>query len=324
MDFLRPIRNVALGLALLAGTSLADIFDMNGLYGLRYGSNLSLTVSGNTPFVWGQWLAQNFNTLSFNWIEPLRDLPYGNRIVPSAAFLRLSADVEVSPFYGGFRVGIGGRPFNINPQIEARFLYENYTYFNSNVEMTLASRNGNIAETWNADWITNRVYSSDAAVDFMQNFAFYFDLEYGFGKNGILGVGLHYTLVDISTSYEGKSYDFRRNVPVFSRDFIIDLIAYAYIPFTEHWVLAGYLNQYNTGNSKSANHSYLKEPLSYTIALLGPSFNWDDEKNTVTLLGGAWMREKKRFYKGRTSQQFLVHLKYQRNFGFASSPVVKD
>lgn len=326
MNFSRLWKNAVLSVALFACGAVADIFDMNGLYGLKYGPNLSMTLSGNTPIVWGQWLFQNFNTVSFNWIEPLRKLPYGHPIEPFAAFLRFSADAEVTPFYGGFRVGIGGRPFEINPQIEARFIYENYTYFNSNVEMTLTSsgKNGNIADSWNSDWITEKVYSKDAAVDFMQNFAFFFDLEYGFGTDGILGLGMHYTLVDISTSYEGKSYDFRRNVPIFSRDFIFDLIAYAYVPLTSHWAVSGYLNQYNTGNSKSSNDSYLKEPLSFTIALLGPSFNWENKQNRLTLLGGYWKREKKRFYKGRLAQQFLIHLQYQRNFGFGVKPVPED
>lgn len=318
MNFVRPLKKILCCGALCLSFAHADFFDMNGLRNLRYGPNISLAISGNTPFVWGQWLNQNFNTLSFNWIEPLRDLPYGEPLDPTAAFLRLSADVEVTPFYGGFRVGIGARPFKINPQVEARFIYENYTYFDSDVEMTLTSdqKNGNIADTWTADWITDRIYSDRAAVNFMQNFAFYFDLEYSFGSGGLLGLGVHGTLVDISSEYEGKSYDYRRNIPVFSRDYIIDLIAYANLPLTEHFSLNGYLNQYNTGRSKSNDGSYRKEPLSYTIALIGPSFTWDDRNNRLTLLGGFWMREKEHFYNGRLSQQFLVHLQYERNFRF--------
>lgn len=326
MKFSRLLNRVAACAAVLAGGVFADIFDMNGLSRLAYGPNLSFSMAGNTPFVWGQWLNQEVNTLSFNWIEPLRDLPYGNPLDADGAFLRASVDLEVSPFYGGFRLGLGGRPFKMNPQVEARFLYEHYTYFKSNVEMTLASNaeNGNVADSWNADWIVDRVFTSDAAVDFMQNFAFYFDLEYGFGRDAILGVGLHFTLVDISTQFEGKSFDYRRNIPVFSRDFIIDLIAYARVPVSESWAVTAYLNQYNTGNSRSANGSYLKEPLSYTIALVGPSLRFgEDTKNCLTLLGGFWIREKKRFYSGRTSQQFLLHLQYQRNFGFPIRSVPK-
>lgn len=326
MKIFRLCKKIGLGALLFTSCVFADIFDMNGLYRLQYGPNLSYSLSGNSAFVWGQWLNQGTGTFSFNWIEPLYDLPYGNVLDADAAFLRLSADIEFSPFYGGFRVGIGGRPLEMNPQMEARFLYEHYTYFNSNVEMTLTSNaeNGNIADSWTADWISDRVYSEEAAVDFMQNFAFYFDLEYSFGLDAFLGIGAHFTLVDISTDFEGKSYDYRRNIPVFSRDYIIDLIAYAYLPFTAHWAVAGYLNQYNTGNSRSSRNTYLKEPLSYTIGLLGPSLRWGDLcENKLTLLGGYWMREKKRFYNGRFSQQFLVHLQYQRNFNFAIKPVSK-
>ena len=323
----RLFQKIAFGVSLLASASLADIFDMNGLYRLQYGPNLNMILSGNTPIVWEQWMNQGTATASFNWIEPLRDLPYGNFLDPDAAFLRFSMDMEVSPFYGGFRLGIGGRPFKMNPQVEARFIYEHYTYFNSNVEMTLSSnlKNGSIADSWNADWISDRVYTSDAAVDFMQNFAFFFDLEYAMGADGLLGLGVHFTLVDISTQFEGKSFDYRRNIPVFSRDFIIDLVAYAYIPFSEHWALACHLNQYNTGSSRLSDGSYLKEPLSYTIGLLGPSLRWGDTSpNKLTLMGGFWMREKERFYSGKVSQQFLVHLQYQRNFGFGIRPVPKE
>ena len=326
MQFFHLYKKVGLAALLFVSSVFADIFDMNGLYRLQYGPNLSYTLSGNSPLVWGQWLSQCTGTFSFNWIEPFYDLPYGNDLDPNAAFLRLSADIDISPFYGGFRVGIGGRPLEMNPQIEARFLYEHYTYFDSNVEMTLASNaeNGSIADSWNADWITNRIYSDESSVDFMQNFAFYFDLEYTFGKDALLGIGAHFTFVDISTEFEGKSFDYRRNIPVFSRDYIIDLIAYAYLPFTKNWAVAGFLNQYNTGNSKSSRNTYLKEPLSYTIGLLGPSLRWGDSaENKLQLLGGFWMREKKRFYCGRLSQQFLVHLQYQRNFTFSIKPVPK-
>ena len=74
----RLFQKIAFGVSLLASASLADIFDMNGLYRLQYGPNLNMILSGNTPIVWGQWMNQGTATASFNWIEPLRDLPYGN------------------------------------------------------------------------------------------------------------------------------------------------------------------------------------------------------------------------------------------------------
>ena len=324
MSFYRRLKILASCGLLFTGLAVGDIFDFDGLYRLRYGPNASVVLSGNTPVVWGEWLNQATGTASFNWIEPLRSLPYGEPLDPDAAFLRFSFDLEASPFYGGFRLGIGGRPLQMNPQIEVRFIYEHYTYFNSNVEMTLASnsKNGSIADSWNADWMSDRVFSKDAAVDFMQNFAFYLNMEYALLGDGLLGIGAHFTLVDISTQFEGKSFDYRRNIPVFSRDFIIDLVAFAYIPFSEHWAVACHLNQYNTGNSRSSDGTYLTEPLSYTIGLVGPSFRWGEKSpSKVTLLGGFWMREKDRFYSGDVSQQFLVHLQFQRNFGFDIQPV---
>ncbi|MCK9181881.1 MAG: hypothetical protein M0P13_03240 [Fibrobacteraceae bacterium] len=304
------------------GMSSAASYNQNGLYGLKYGPNLAWSLAGNTPFVWGQWLPQATGNLSFDWIEPLNGLPYGNDLDSRASFLRFNTELVLSPFYGGFRMGLGIRPFQANPQIETRFVYENYTYFNSNVEMTLSSNkeNGNIADSWTADWITNRLYSN-SSVDYMQNFAFWLDLDYSFGNGGLLGGGFHYTLVDVNTSYEGKSYDYTRNIPVFSRDFILDFILYGCFPVHPNWALSFYLLSYNTGYSRSSAGTYLKEPLSYALMLLGPSFTWDKKLSRATLMVGFWEREKKRYYKGRLSQQFLIHLQYQRNFDFPVAPV---
>ena len=298
-------------------TSWSSTYDQNGLLGLKYGPNLSWTFAGNTPFVWGSWLPQATGELSFNWIEPLSNLPYGQSLDRGASFLRFNADVEVSPFYGGFSMGLGIRPLQINPQAEFRFIYENYTYFGSNVEMTLvdSSGTGNIADTWNADYVTNSLYD-DSRVDYMQNFTFCFDLDYSFGLGGLLGLGLHYTLVDISTEYEGKSYDYSRNIPVFSRDFIFELILYGFFPINENWALSFYLNQYNTGYLRSSTGTYLKESLSYTKIMLGPSFSWNKGNDRITLMPGYWVRGKKRHYNGSEAEQFLIHLQYQGYFDF--------
>ena len=55
---LSKIRSFSLCLLCLVGYSLGDGFDQSALFGFRYGPNLSWSLMGNTPFVWGQWLPQ--------------------------------------------------------------------------------------------------------------------------------------------------------------------------------------------------------------------------------------------------------------------------
>src|SRR5574344_539923 len=291
--------------------------ELNSLLGMKYGPNLSYILAGNTPVVWGPWLPQAYARVAYDWIEPLYGLNYGQTLEPNAAFMRFSATAELSPFYGGFTLGLGFRPFRANPQVETKFVYENYTYFKSNVEMTLADSSGtdNIADTWNADHITDDLYNN-SAVDFMQDFSFQLNLDYSFGQGGLLGIGLHYTLVDINTQYDGKSYDYVRNMPVFSRDIIFDFLLYGYFPLTERWAASASFSQSTTGYSRSSDGTYLKESVGYAKTMLGPSFNWNKGADRITLLGGFWTRDKERHYDGSFAQEFLVHLQYQGSFGF--------
>ena len=91
--------------------SFADGFNENANFGFRYGPNLSWSVLGNTPFVWGQWLPQAAGMLHYTWLEPLDELSYGERLENLPTYLRMDAAVEVSPFYAGYLAGIGIRPY---------------------------------------------------------------------------------------------------------------------------------------------------------------------------------------------------------------------
>ncbi|MDR1760369.1 MAG: hypothetical protein LBR60_07575 [Fibrobacter sp.] len=307
---------LALAVGMVFSPSRAEKFDPNGLLGFRYGSNFTWALSGNTPFFWGNWLPQLDGHLDFNWIEPLAGLPYGELLDPKASFLRFQAGIETSPFYGAFSIGIGARPFKFNPQLEVLLKYENVTYWNSNVEMTLkdTSQASGIADSWNADYVLDRLYNH-SAVDFIQNFSCLLDFDYYFSKRGFIGISFEITLVDISTEYDGKSYDYQRNIPVFSRDFIFEFSFYSHIPVSESWAAVLHGRQYQTGYSRS-NGDYLKESLSYTKVLAGASYSWGNDGDWITLTPGLWFRGKERHYKGAFKEQFLIQLQYQGNFSF--------
>lgn len=286
--------------------------------GFRYGPNLSWNLMGNTPFVWGQWLPQAVGKVDYTWLEPLSNLNYGDYLGKSPNYLKMQAAVEASPFYGGYLAGLGLRPFRTNPQIEANFVYESYIYYKSNLEMVTADvqGGGRIAESWNADYITDNVWKDDAAnLDYVQLFDMNIALEYFFMGKSVIGTGIHYILSDVSTDFEGKSYDYKHNIPVFSRDFLLQIDTYGRLVFSDNWAGVFESTYYRTGYLRSGN-TVQKESLGYAILKAGPQFSWKCGLRSVTLEFGMWKRPKKRFYDGSLSQQFLVQLEYQGYFSF--------
>lgn len=308
-----------LSLLCLWGNSFADGFEQSSFFGFRYGPNLSWSLMGNTPFVWGQWLPQAVGNLNYTWLEPVGPLNYGEKLGTAPTYLKMIASLEASPFYGGYKAGLGLRPFKTNPQVEVDFVYESYLFFKSNIEMVNADVEGKglIAETWNADYVVDNVWTDDAAdFDYAQLFDLNASIEYFFPKGSLLGVSMHYILSDIGTDFEGKSYDYKRNIPVFSRDFLIEIASYGCVPLSKNWSVVYESTYYRTGNLRSGN-TVQKESLSYGEIMVGPHLSWANGYQNITLEVGAWKRPKDRFYDGSLAQQFLVQLEYQ---GYLSFP----
>ena len=122
----------------------------------NYGANLSWGTLGNTSLKQGQWFPQSKVSLRYHWIESLgENLLYGELVEAKAIYLRLLGETYLSPTHGGFLLGLGLSPFPVNPNLELRFVYSSYLYFNSNVEMLLvdSTNNKSIADTWNSNYI---------------------------------------------------------------------------------------------------------------------------------------------------------------------------
>ncbi len=310
-------------LALLITSAVADDFNQSAQNGFRYGPNLSWRLMGNTPFVWGQWLPQTEGSLRYTWLEPLDSLNYGDALGVAPTYLKMEASLEVSPFCGGYTAGLGLRPIRTNPQLELTFIYESYLYFNSNLEMVTAdvSGSGRIAESWNADYISDNVRKNDSvAWDYSQLFDFGAALEYFFKAGSLLGVGIHYVLSDITTDFDGKSYDYKRNMPIFNRDFLVDFQFYGRLSFNEYIAGVFETNYLRTGYLRKGK-SVEKESLGYGIIKAGPQVSWNKGMSSITLEIGGWKRYKSRFYDGSVSQQFLVQLEYE---GYFSFPLARD
>ncbi|MCF0224006.1 MAG: hypothetical protein HUK20_07035 [Fibrobacter sp.] len=285
--------------------------------GFHYGPNLSWSFSGNTPFVWGEWLPQANASLHYTWLEPLDCLKYGEKLERNSAYWRMDGAVEIAPFYGGYLAGLGIRPFRSNLQVEFNITYESYLYFKSNLEMVTADveGEGRIAETWNADYIVDNVFGEDAKFDYAQLVDINAVLSYSFPGGSILGISSHYILSDVSTDYNGKSYDFKRNIPVFSRDFLVEFENFGSISLNDNFEMLYETTYYRTGYLRS-EHTVQKEALSYGKMMVGGHFSWNDGLQNVTFEIGAWKRFKDRFYDGKLSQRFLMELNYEGFFSF--------
>ncbi|OWV18875.1 hypothetical protein B7990_06320 [Fibrobacter sp. UWB4] len=272
----------------------------------------------NTPLVWGQWVPQMNLGVRYTWLEPLGEMNYGTPLGLASAYLKMDASVEVSPFYGGYRAGLGLRPFKVNPQVEFNFIYESYFYFKSNLEMVNADvkGNGRIAETWNSDYIFDNVGKSDTAeFDYAQLFDMSINLSYTFSRGSIIGVVAHYVLSDISTDFDGKSYDYKRNIPVFSRDYIVELESFGRFPINNNIAVVYDGSYLKTGILRSGG-SVKKESLSYRMCLLGTHISWKEGLRSFIVKAGLWSRDKTRFYNGSFAQKLLVQLEYKGYFSF--------
>ena len=292
-------------------------FDASVKQGFRYGPNLSWSVMGNAPFVWGQWLPQLEGTVRYTWLEPIGLLDYGAPMEKSPTYLRMEGAVELSPFFAGYEAGLGLRPFKTNPQVEVGAIYRSYLYLLSNQEMVTvdALEGGRIAETWNADYIVDNVWGDDDEFDYAQLFDFYVKIEYFLPRYSFIGFNMHYILSDISTDFDGKSYDYKINMPVFSRDFVLDFELYGMFSINKNIAALFETSYYRTGTLRNGN-TVEKESLSYMMAKVGPHFTWADGMQSLTFEIGFWKRREDSFYDGSLAQEFIAQLKYQGYFSF--------
>ena len=321
--FGRQIRISLLTVVFAFVLSMGDGFDQSAQYGLRYGPNLSWSIMGNTPFVWGQWLPQLVADVHYTWLEPVGELNYGDKMGKTPTFLKMEGALEISPFYAGYQAGLGLRPFKTNPQVEVMATYLSFFYLRSNLEMVTSDviGEGRIAETWNADYIVDNVWSGeDGGFNYAQLFDIAVKIEYFFPKSALIGLNMHYILSDISTDFKGKSYDYRLNMPVFSRDFVVDFEFFGRIPVSEHVAALVETSVFSTGLLRNGD-VVEKESLRYMMVKLGPHLSWKDGLHSATLELGFWKRLKDSFYDGDLSQQFIVQLQYQ---GYFSFPIHKN
>ena len=307
-DFFRKILCYAF---VFFGASFAEANEFEARRVAQMGPNLHHNVRGNMPLAWGSWVPQGQVMLDFNWFEPLEAVPYGSVVTDTNQYLRVQGTLDVSPFYAQIKAAIGLALFKANPHAEARIVYSNMLFIGSNVEMAMGNRTDEprASKTWHADYIFDRLYDESSA-DQIQSFGFWVDFNFKISSMR-MWASLGYTYLDVSTDYDGKSYDYSRGLPVYSRDDVFTGKMHTAFAAGEHWDWFFDFTYCGTGYLEGSAGEYSKEPLSYALLLSGPSWFWDQGRSRISFAPGVWQRWGEDSFDGSVWEQFIVQLNYQ-------------
>jgi hypothetical protein len=237
----------------------------------------------------GAFVPQANTNIDFSWIEPLGEDGYGVWKPNKTNYIRFTAGAELSPFYGTVRAGIGFAPlpppFAI---LEFRFVYANENLFWSDVEMPMSSNElRQINDIWSAKYIFDNFYDRSSYSQIQsydvqlcgKYMSKYFDIFFRF----------HFTLIDITSDYEEKSFDYMRSIPLYSRDYVVaEELSFAY-HFSKNFswsseILAMFSSRW------SPLEISIKEPLSYYIVSTGPLWGFNDGRSYLSINPGFFTR----------------------------------
>jgi hypothetical protein len=192
----------------------------------RYGPNLGHAAFLELPLGSAAHTFKEGYRFSFTWLEPLGINEYYSEARDTEKFFRFQSDVELSHSYGMFSADFGLRLF---PFLSCSMTFRHNQYFLSNVEMGLGDKTEvSILDSWRGDYIEEHKYDR-MEPDFIQ----YFDLNlYLDFKNSLFSSHTRgtYSLVDVTTNQNGKSYDYLYQMPVFERDYLQYLVSDLSIP----------------------------------------------------------------------------------------------
>jgi len=282
----------------------------------HFGPNLRNQLFVNAPVQWGGWVPQTDAGFDFSWIEPLGIAHYGDETADTSRYLRLQGLLTMSPYYAELESALGISPFNANPRVEFRFVYGNLIYLGSNVEMAMRGRTqeSSVADTWNASHIYGSMYDN-WSLEQIQSFGFWMDLDFSLESAELSG-SLRYSLLDVRTDFSGKSFDYSRGLPVYSRDFVFEAHGHLAVPVSSFWDWKCQSSYYSTGYLRDPSGSYAKEPLGYLKVTSGAVRHWNNKHSAFSMEGGFWMRTTEDSFKGALAEQFLVQLRYQQDWSF--------
>ncbi len=285
------------------------------------GPNIEYGMSGAVApaDVRGAFVPQANANFGFSWIEPLGTEGYGVWKPNKTNYMRFFAGTEVSPFYGAMRVGLGFAPlpppFAI---LELRFIYSNENLFWNDVEMPMKpGEDPSIDNTWNAGYIFDRFYDRSSYA-LIQSFDMQLSGEYN-SRALYLSFMLSFSLVDITSDYDRKSFDYMRGLPLYSRDYVSVEELFAIYNFGKNFSWNAKCLFMISGQQPGLNNTYNKESLSYAIISTGPLWRFSDGRSYLSVSPGFFTRDGNGSdFEDSIKERILlsVQYKYFWNFNF--------
>lgn len=288
---------------------------------LVIGPNIEYGISGAAApaDVRGAFVPQTSANVEYSWIEPLGMNGYGDWEPNKTNYMRFFAGAELSPFYGAFRVGLGFAP--LPPPfavLELRFVYSNENLFWSDVEMPMRSgQSPSVSEVWDAGVMFDNFHEkSDHAL--IQSF----DMQLGgryTSRRFSISFLFHLLLIDVTSSYEEKSFDYMRGIPVYGRDYIVAEELFAIYNFSQNFSWSAEFSAMFSGRRftfYSPFESYDKEPLSYYIVSTGPLWKFDGGKSYLSVSPGFFTRSGDDSFSDSIKERILLSVQYKRFWDF--------
>jgi len=289
---------------------------------MTLGPNVEYDASGAaTPAHFkGAFVPQLNTSIDFSWIEPLGANGYGTWIPNKTNYLRFMVGAELSPFYGTIRAGLGVAP--LPPPfavLELSFLYSNENLFGSDVEMPMKpGESPLINDVWNAEYIFNKFYKNSTYSQVQS-----YDVRLGGRYTSqviYFSFLFHFTLIDIFSDYDRKSFDYMLGIPLFSRDYVLaeELSLIYNLSRCFSWnaefktILSGRQFSFH-----SPFKAYDKEPLSYYIISTGPLWRFSGGRSWLSITPGLFLRSSKdKVFKDSLKEKILLSIQYKHFWDF--------
>lgn len=282
---------------------------------IEYGISASAAPAGFN----GAFVPQANTNFDFNWIEFLGEDGYGVWKPNKTNYMRFMTGVELSPFYGTFRIGLGFAPlpppFAI---LELRFVYLNENLLLSDVEMPMKpGEEPPVKDVWNAKYMFSNFYGNSSYSQIQS-----YDMQLGgryTSKSFELFFLFHFALIDITSDYEKKSFDYMRGIPLYSRDYVVaeEFSALYYFGKNFSWNLDFSL-MFSGRQFKfySPFKAYDKEPLSYSVLSSGPLWRFSDGRSYISLNAGFFTRSGKDTFSDSINERILLSIQYKYFWDF--------
>ena len=268
----------------------------------------------------GAFVPQANTDVEFNWIEALGADGYGGWKSNKTNYLRFMTGAELSPFYGTLRMGLGiaplPPPFAI---LELRFVYSNENLFWSDVEMPMTPLDEPpVQDVWNGKYMFGKFYG-DSKYSQIQSY----DMQLGgwYTSRSIeLFFLFHFALIDITSDYDKKSFDYMRGIPLYSRDYVVaeEFSALYNIGSNLSWGLDFSL-MFSGRQFKfySPFKAYDKEPLYYSVLSTGPLWRFDGGRSYISLSPGFFTRSgKDNVFSDRINERIILSIQYKYFWDF--------